>query len=753
LGQGLETALKAIQPQAPASPQQDAPPSSNPLEAPGFPPATGTRPLPAPQTGPPDPNQFLLRAADRFSRSGDRLIGQGNIRFTYKGYDVTADRLDGNLQTEIFLLQGNVLIVGDEQLIRGEEVLVNFKESTFRFTQGQAQIGPSKSGGNLLGDLYIKGSGGAGTEQEQEYERSTFTTCDHDPPHYFVDARRTTLRPGKRAIFRDVKIIVLNRTLLTIPFLVVPLERYSDRYTPEVGKTETEGYFVKVNLFTPLRGNGYIANHLDYYTKIGFGLGQDFHYQNRTLQGVFRYYTVTGTQTFLSGINHRQNIFGGQFSMDGNFQNNNYLTAPGASQMNVRAQFVLPQSSNNTRFSYYRTMNRSSNFRFEQENIGLSDQRNWDASLSSQVDLNLVQVTNGRAGQETIKRSEFDISVRATKEFPQLSAEFEYTRNVPILADESFFSGSDRTPFVTLRTSSLKAFGQKFAAMMPMRMMLAFGELQESQEVGRIRRTYFDIDYQKSFNFKQRHFVNVGSRYRQGIYSDDTAGYALNFTFDYRYTLGHDTAFNLRYGYLRPYGFSPLQMDQVGRFHNFTADLSVRPIRSLLLSAQTGFDVLQLDLRQTPWQTIGVTGTWQPNPRFQLRGYTNYDTFSHAWSNVRLDMGWYTARGLLSIGTRYDGIRHTWSTFNLFADGLVWKKLRTSAILAYNGYTKRFDSQQVSFTYDLHCAELIFQVINNPTGFRSGTQYAVYLRLKALPFSTPFGIGTRGQAIGGGLGF
>lgn len=732
------------------------PPSSNPLEAAGFPVPTGQRPLPSSklQDQPVDPKTILVRSADQFSRDGDRIIASGNVRFSYQGYDVTADRVDGNVQTQIFLLSGHALVVGSEQVVRGDEVLVNFKDRTFRYLDGSAQLGPTQSKGNLIGDLFVHGQTGSGNETIQEFGDCTFTTCNEDPPHFSIHARRATVHQNEQAVLRDVKVNVLGRNILTIPYLVVPLHKYSDRYTPEVGQSRDEGYYVKTNIFTPLRGSGYITNHVDYYTKLGFGLGQDYHYFGKELQGIFRYYGLTGhTKTFLTNLNHRQNMFGGQLTIDSTYQKDNYLTSPGTTQSNMRAQFLLPQNQNSTRFSYFRSSNRSSSFEFRQENYGISDQRFWDPSFSTQTDLNLVSTTSSRTQTSLERRSEFDLALRATKEFAKFSAEFEYLRNIPIESPDQFFSGADHTPFITLRSSAAKLMGPKFGNAWPMKFLFSFGELQESQEVGRIRRTYLDMDVAKPWNLDKRQTVTFSSRFRQGIYSDDTAGYVLNFNVDYRYGIGQDGAFNFRYAYLRPYGFTPLQLDQTGKLHLFTADLSFKPIRSLLFSAQTGFDVLQLDLRQTPWQTVGLTSTWTPNNKFQLRGYTNYDTFAHNWSNVRLDAGWYTSQGLLSIGTRYDGQRHTWGALNIFADGIVWKKLRTSAILAYNGYTKRFDSKQLSFTYDLHCAELIFQVVDNPVGFRSGTQYGLYLRIKALPFSTPFGVGTRGQAVGGGLGF
>jgi hypothetical protein len=75
-----------------------------------------------------------------------------------------------------------------------------------------------------------------------------------------------------------------------------------------------------------------------------------------------------------------------------------------------------------------------------------------------------------------------------------------------------------------------------------------------------------------------------------------------------------------------------------------------------------------------------------------------------------------------------------------------------SALLLYNGFLERFDSRHFAFTYDLHCAEAVLQIIENNVGFRPGREFLFFIRIKALPFDSPFGTGRLGQPIGLGGG-
>lgn len=99
-----------------------------------------------------------------------------------------------------------------------------------------------------------------------------------------------------------------------------------------------------------------------------------------------------------------------------------------------------------------------------------------------------------------------------------------------------------------------------------------------------------------------------------------------------------------------------------------------------------------------------------------------------------------------------DGVRNSWANLNLFIDALKIGRLKVSALLLYNGYLQRFDSKHFALTYDLHCAEAVLQVLENNTGFRPGREIVFFIRIKGLPFDTPFGIGNQGQPLDYGTG-
>ena len=123
-----------------------------------------------------------------------------------------------------------------------------------------------------------------------------------------------------------------------------------------------------------------------------------------------------------------------------------------------------------------------------------------------------------------------------------------------------------------------------------------------------------------------------------------------------------------------------------------------------------------------------------------------------AFSQLRFDFSSYGREARLNLNAQYDGIQHTWSTFNGSLDGLRIGRTKIAALFSYNGYLKQFETRQYAFTYDLHCAEAVLAIQENNFGFRPGRQIFLLLRIKALPFDLPFGTGTRGQGVGFGSG-
>jgi hypothetical protein len=689
-------------------------------------------------------------------RFGDRFILTGGVQIRYRGYDMWAEEIQGSTKTNIFTATGNVRVIGLDAVVTGERITVNFDENTFRAENGDAQIRASFLQGRVLDDIYLRGGVAYGSEREIWGEDTHLTTCNLDHPHYELKAARSNLRPGRRLILRKVDINILGHKVLSVPYVSIPLDNSGERYLPEVGQSPDEGYYIKNRIGVPLRGDDGLVARLDYMTKLGAGLGGDYRYDRPYMNGSLGAYAIIGQINTLNIENqHNQQIGSGTLNLSNNFQRNNYLNSPQSTIFRTEASYLLPQGhSTNTRATLSRYSNESGPFHSVNQTFGLADDRQWGQRTRTQSNVNLVQNTSGSTGATDVTREQVDVRFRGSHDLKKATAELEYIRSIPIGETANFFSPADRTPVLALRSDARRLFGDSFNRTLPFTTELSLGEFV-SRTTDRITRANFDLNWQKrDTNTQDRHTLNFNGRFRQGIYSDDTAQYIAGLGTDYSYRLGAGSErISLRYNFLRPYGFSPLSIDRVGRTNFLSADVNFRPLRPLLVGVGTGYDFLREEREEIAWQTAGLRAEYTPTNWLQMRGYSTYDPIRHAFSSVKLDFFYFPGATQVLASFRYDGIRHTWSNANVTVNGFKWGRLNTSVLLNYNGFLKKFEARHFSFTYDLHCAEAILQIIDNPTGFRAGRQIAFFIRLKALPIDTPFGTGTRGQPVGFGSGY
>ncbi len=734
------------------------PAQGNPLEPSGFPtlpPKDGTLPPPRPYG---EEEKQLRIESGKWSNKGTRIKATGGVHAVYKGYDLFGSELDGDTKENIFTLRGDVKVIGRDAVIKGQTVTINFNDDSFRAIDGDAQLRPSFLGGKVLDDVYVRGGVSYGTRREVWGEFCDITTCNLDRPHFHIESKSTDIRPGKRMIMRDVRIIILDREILRLPYLSIPLEDHSDKYLPEVGQSQDEGYFIKFKYPVPLKGSNNLLNaRIDYFTKLGNGFGADYFYESRQMQGYLKAYGLLGNQRTLAiDQNHDMRLGEVTINVQNNFQRANYLTSPENTTLNSRVALNWNQRNGAaTGLSFFRTTNESDDFKSAFQTIALNDSRSLGPRTRTNLDLTMSDSLSSFTGSEDVKRSQLDVHFRGSQDLIKATAELEYQRSIPIGDTTNFFGSPDRTPVLSLRSDGTKLLGRRWGEELPMQAEVSIGEYGNAvagDGPERISRGNFDFAISRPDRGQRRYGVDMDLRYRQGIYSDDTAQYTVGYNGAVRYSLGAKTGINVRYNFLETHGFSPLQFDRSGRTNLGSADISFEPLRRLLIGAQTGYDFLQEELGETAWQNLGTRLEWNPTDSIQFRALSTYDTFSRAWSNVRLDFAWKAGATFVSAGARYDGIRHTWGNVNFYVDGFKMGRLKTSALFIYNGYLRQFEARHLSFTYDLHCAEAIFQVIDTPIGFRPGTQFGFFIRLKALPFNTPFGLGRSGQSFGTGTG-
>lgn len=738
--QAVKTVVDQAKPQYPPRPESQQPNAA--------PPGLRNNPLPGPQ---PDVGfEFKLVRAGATMMDGDEIKAEGGVEMQYRGYILTANRAVFNRTTEVAYLEGDARILGRGAAIRGDSVQINFTDETYSFLSGSAQFDEKWIQGRLTDDIFVAGESGEGTRSDMTLRGASFTTCDKDEPHYEFRFDEGNIRPGDRALLEDVRLRVMGRTLFTIPSLAIPLYEGAERYLPEVGQSPDEGYYAKFTVTTPLPGEDYLDHHIDLMQKLGVGIGTDWSYSYGEAAGVLSGYRLFGQdETTRIGLQHRQGIFGGDLSISGEYQDNNYLTAPGNTLINLRSQFVLPWGGGQTRLTAYRNSSERSGFSSVSESYGIADTRRFGPDTRTQLDLTLSR-SESSGGISNVSSERLDINFVGSQRFQSVDAELLYRRAIPVGGtSQNFFNASDRTPMLNLKSDSRRLIGEDFGRRWPITVLGSVGELANPNDAGTITRFFLDLGVRRSEEITDDLTFDWTGQFEQGVYSDDTAQYTTNATGRLNWQFAERSAFNLNYRQLRSDGFTPLFIDRTGRTDAFNADVSYQATDDLRLYAQTGYDLVQAQRSSTPWQTGTLRAEYRRGQDLSADFAATYDSFRQTWSNMRLNANFRAFNTNFTLASRYDGLREQLAGASIIMQGFKWGKTTLNALVDYNGYTNSINALHATLVYDLHCTEAVLEIIDNRIGFRSGRQIGLFLRIKAFPSASPFGIGRRGQQIGG----
>lgn len=727
-----------------------------------LPPGPGTNRLPIPtptegQLPPSDPadndNGFEIVQAGEQERSGSHITLRNGAVAKFRGYTLSGDVIEGDERTQVYTITKGGRLEGRGVLLLARTITIDFRSRRYSYTDGDGTIPPSQLKGQTTDNVYLRGGAGASTQSRAELENSSFTTCDLDDPHYSLDARRTTIVYGRYALLRDVKFRVFNRTLLTLPFFYVPLSQEESRLTPEFGQTEDEGYYAKFKYFTPVRGDSFLITRLDLMSKLGQGFGQDYRYNTRLAQGALSVYgLLSATRTLTVNSLHTQPLLNGLLSVDGTYQRNNYLTAPDSVLLSTRAQLAAPLGAGNYRVSFLRNSSETAGFTSTNQNAALSHTGLWGRGFGTQLDLNFTENDTAQNGAVTNKSERLDTRFSATQKTTAFDAQVDYQRAIPVGSSNNFFTGADRTPQLTLVSDIGRLTSNHIPAPI-LGLRFEAGSLRDVTE-SPITRYLLQTD-SRIVSRRGRFSFSTGGRFTQGLYSDDTAQYVLNYDQRIGYEYHDGSTFGVNYTRLQQFGYTPLAIDTTGRADNFQIDWQHLFSRSVRAGLTTGYDVYQASQSNTPWQSVGITASYDRGIRSRFNATFLYDTFNQAWSSARIDGTFRLAGAECAAGVRYDGLRSVWAGANLQVRGYRSGKVTADAFFGYNGYTSELEVQQYRFIYDLHCVEALLQVSDTKVGFRPGRTIGFYIRIKALPQTNSFGVGSRGQQYfgTGGAGY
>ncbi len=731
--------------QDPAQPPQQPKGQDQPQQA------DPAKPIPRPDSQ--RSSELKVVSCDRVSLKGDVTVWEGRVVLEYKGYRLSANRIEGNRRTNIFSLTGGGELTGEGDSVKGETVTVNFDTETYTFSGGQAVVTPTRTQGETVGNFYVSAGGGDLKKNHYHVVQGRITSCDKEHPHYAFEVTDGELEQGKKLTLRGFALEIGGKTVFRLPKLVIPLYDDRPKYLPEFGQSPDEGYYAKLRYVTELGGANTLDSRFDYMTKLGFGLGADYNYESARSRGKLGIYGLTGsTGTLVGSLDHQQQFGGSNLTVSGNWRRNDYLSAPSTVTHNVRGQLTVPTKGGQSSLGYFRSGSDSTTFGTTAENLSLTDTRNYGGGFATALNATLTTSQSDNGSTVLSESKQLDLRFFASQQLRSLTADLLYQRTIPAGGTTPVAKSNERTPMLTLSSDSRRLFGSGFGNNWPFQAQFSIGQLEDSGSAGPITRLWFDFRGGRTEKLAKDLTFRWNGQYAQGVYSNDTAQYILGFDSQLTYQYAKNSRINVSYRNQDQLGFTPLAIDIAGRSDAFDGSLQHAFSKHWTSSLTTGYDLVSIERGQTPWRLVSIQAAYR-NGQDRLQFSTSYDTFNQSWSTTRADGQFKIGNVDFGFGARYDGLRGKFAAGVVQVGGLKFGKVTTDFLLSYNGYTNQFDAQQWSFTYDMHCTEAVLEISDFKSGFRPGLQVAFYIRIKALPFGSDFGNGRRGQRVGGFGGF
>jgi hypothetical protein len=689
-----------------------------------------------------EPVEFETRQAFRYDSASDTAQGE-SITARWREYLLESARFEGRTRRAEYRFFEGVRLTSERVQAQGAELLLNTRERRWTLLNGRAELTPAFTENRLLESLHLQGARIEGNETRVHAEACTATTCGLEHPHFHWSARTVDATLGERAVLRDVRLTVLGRTVLRLPYVVVPLREGDVSQLPDAGYTEEEGFYLRYAI-AYLLAQGALGNaRFDLMQRRGLGVNIQQSYARGDLNLYLLRDLRQRSDSLTGRWQHGQNFGALQTRWNAEYRRNSYLLFGNNTAWNLRTDWTLPSPTGQTALSLAESRNRTGAFENINRTLTLQDTRRL-GRLQSSLSGEYLEFENLFSGSRTGNRQ---WNLRANLRYGlerDATLQLDFERFVPV-GESGIFGGLERLPELSVSTAG-RALGLPDS-----QLRISVGRFVEGFQT-RLTRERYALEWQgrtgrPTRETEQRPALLWNYRFRQTFYSDDTAQYLLQSALEGRLPLGARSSLSLRWNYLRPYGYSPLGLDRTGVYNLLSGELRLS-FGDWRLGAQSSYDLLASDRGRDPWSLLNLNLEYQPAEWLRWRTQASYDPNRARWRSLQTDLQWRFGDSRLALAARYDPQRARWGSVFVRVDALKWGRSRLSFLTQYNGYLNRFESRQALWVYDLHCAELEVRYIDNPFGFRRDTGLQVFLRLKALPSVSRFGFGQFGQPVG-----
>ncbi len=693
------------------------------------------------------------------------IVNARGVELTYGEYVLKGGRLEGDLEGMLLFTEGPALSYRDQTLL-GDSIRFYPKSRTYRIENLRAGLTSQFLQGYVTEPVYLSGGSVAGREGEPIVgSDSAMTTCDRPDPHYEVIAGGIEVEPGARITLKRAALAYRGKRLLTLPTVVVPLDRRLPRggYRPNVGRSVEEGWFVKTGFNYLLSDRAPGMYRVDLMERKGIGVGFEQAWRSAATTGEATLYGIPagGQGRNLSGRVMSRIRLGAEQQLDVgyDFRQNDYRTLPDSSDSGLRLGYGLRAGSWDTRLNLNRRSNSSGAYRSASENASWNQRFTLTQRGTLSLDADFSRYESGTTGTQAQVNERLTTRLQGDYRASNYVLQLAANRNVPIgkSTAQSYFGGVEKLPEIGV---SQFRFTSGPLARLPLALNLGAGLYSEGGTAGAQRTATeriaagFDLTSMR-IGVGRSAEIAAGAGFTQYFYGEGAAQYILRSTTSLTQRWGGKSGVNLRHTYQQPHGGTPFRFDRQGKYHSITGDVGWLDDARFQISARFGYDLAGSVFggSSEPWQTVSANMLFRPNDSVRLRTLLTFNPNNGQFASVTGDLRLRGRRDFaMDVVTRYDPRTHRFGQVHAYLNLPVLPAWRAVILTQYNGYLNRFETRNLQIIHDMHCLEASLTFMDNPYGWRADRQVMFQIRVKAFPVFQQFGTGVYGQALDTGVG-
>jgi len=217
--------------------------------------------------------------ADKLEYIDRLLVGEGNVTFYQQGVSIRADHVAVNPDTGDVLALGNISARRGADVWTGEELDYNFKTKKGSFGSATLFFDPVYITADEIERI---------STNEYVLHNATITTCSPERPAISVRAREVRLVDETFVKAKGATLLISDVPVFYMPYYQRHFDR--DRFITVFGYGGRVGGFLLTR--TTFRPTDWLTTvtHVDYRTRRGIGLGQDFKWETPGGSGAIRTY-------------------------------------------------------------------------------------------------------------------------------------------------------------------------------------------------------------------------------------------------------------------------------------------------------------------------------------------------------------------------------------------------------------------------------------------------------------------------------